>query len=162
MPKPLATTKQSAPDLQALVDLFQRLGHRSLEKAIEAQVDCEFYKDLLKRVKADEPVEEFKGIPRSKVLKTLEDLLAKHQKAISGAWDLPTKAASLLKTTVKSYRIKDEAIPCYDVTYETGSGKNAVKIRLTTRRRALEVTLQGSTTALDTLSATLTMQMLRR
>ena len=39
MPRPLATTKQSAPDHSAITDLFQRLGHSSLEKAIAAQVD---------------------------------------------------------------------------------------------------------------------------
>ena len=161
MPKPLATTKQSAPDLQALVDLFQRLGHRSLEKAIEAQVDCEFYKDLLKRVKAEDLVEEFKGIPRSKVLKTLENLLSKHQKAMSDAWDLPIKAASLLKTTVKSYRIKDEAIPCYDVTYETGSGKDAATIRIATRRRSIDVVMTGNKTSLEILAKSLLVAMLK-
>ena len=75
MPKPLATTKQSAPDHSALIDLFQRLGHSYLEKAIAAQVDCTFYKDLLKRLKADEPVAEFKGIPKAKIIKTLGELI---------------------------------------------------------------------------------------
>ena len=161
MPKPLATTKQSASELQSLIELFQRLGHSSLEKAISAQLDCEFYKDLLKRVKADEPLEEFKGIPRSKVIKTLENLLAKHQKVMSVAWDLPPQAAPLLKTTVKSYKIKSESILCYDITYETGSGTYAAKIRITTRRRSLEVSMGGSNLSLSKLSSDLVLLMLR-
>ena len=144
MPKPLATTKQSAPDHSALIDLFQRLGHSSLEKAIAAQVDCTFYKDLLKRVKADELVTEFKGIPKAKITKTLGELIAKYERAQVEAWNLPAKAAALLDTTVQTFSIQDEPIPCYDVHYETASGKDAVKIRITTRRRSIEVILRGS------------------
>jgi hypothetical protein len=143
MPKPLATTKQSPPDHSALVELFRRLGKNSLDKAIAAQVDCEFYEALLKRVKADEPVAEFKGIPKAKVTKTLEGLIAKSEKAQTEAWNLPAKAQALLDTTVQTFLIKDEPIPCYDVLYETGSGKDAVKIRITTRRRSIEVILHG-------------------
>ena len=87
MPKPLATTKQSVPDHSALIELFQRLGQSSLDKAIAAQVDCEFYKALLKRVKADEPVAEFKGIPKAKVTKTLEGLITKTERAQLEAWN---------------------------------------------------------------------------
>jgi hypothetical protein len=161
MPQPLATTKQSAEDLQALIDLFQRLGHSSLEKAIAAQVDCEFFKDLIKRVKANEPIEEFKGVPKAKLLKTLEKLLSEKQKVQTGAWSLPAKARSLLKTTVKSYVIKGEALPCYDVAYEAGSGRDAVKIRISTRRRSLEVTLHGSEESLDSTSKALILRMLK-
>lgn len=144
MPKPLATTKQSAPDHSALIELFQRLGHGSLKKAVAAQVDCEFYKDLLRRVKADESVAEFKGIPKAKIKKTLGELIAKSERAQVDAWNLPSKAAALLDTTVQTFSIKDEPIPCYDVLYETGSGNDAVKIRVTTRRRAIEVSAHGS------------------
>lgn len=161
MSKPLATTKKSAADLQALIDLFQRLGHSSLERAIAAQVDCEFFKDLIRRVKANDPVEEFKGIPKAKVLKTLEKLLGEKQKAHTEAWALPAKAKPLLKTTVKSYVIKGEAILCYDVAYEAGSGKDAVKIRISTRRRSLEVTLQGSATTFNRLAATLVLRIMK-
>jgi len=161
MPKPLATTKQSAPDHSALIELFQRLGKSSLDKAIAAQVDCEFYKSLLKRVKADEPVAEFKGIPKAKVTKTLEGLIAKSEKSQIEAWNLPAKAAALLHTTVQTFSIKDEPIPCYDVVYETGSGKDTVKIRITTRRRSTEVTLGGDTAALNALSASLLLQTLK-
>jgi len=157
MPKPLATTRQSAPDHSALIELFQRLGKNSLDKAIAAQVDCEFYKSLLKRVKADEPVAEFKGIPKAKVTKTLEGLIAKSEKSQIEAWNLPAKAAALLHTTVQTFSIKDEPIPCYDVLYETGDGKDAVKIRITTRRRSIEVTLTGTPSALDTVSKKLTL-----
>ena len=157
MPKPLATTRQSAPDHSALIELFQRLGKSSLDKAIAAQVDCEFYKSLLKRVKADEPVAEFKGIPKAKVTKTLEGLIAKSEKSQIEAWNLPAKAAALLHTTVQTFSIKDEPIPCYDVLYETGDGKDAVKIRITTRRRSIEVTLTGTPSALDTVSKKLTL-----
>ena len=143
MPKPLATTRQSAPDHSALIELFQRLGKSSLDKAITAQVDCEFYENLVKRVKADEPVAEFKGIPKAKVTKTLEGLIAKSEKEQIEAWNVPAKAAALLHTTVQTFSIKDEPIPCYDVVYETGSGKDAVKIRITTRRRSIEVVLHG-------------------
>jgi hypothetical protein len=160
MPKPLATTKQSTPDLQPLIDLFQRLGHSSLKKAIAAQVDCEFYKDLIKRVKANDPVEEFKGISKAKILKTLQKLLEKNQNAQTEAWALPPKAASLLKTTVKSFKIKGEPIPCYDVLYETDGGKDAAKIRITTRRRSTEVTLRGDAAAFNALSASLLLQIL--
>jgi len=161
MPKPLATTRQSAPDHSALIELFQRLGKSSLDKAIAAQVDCEFYKSLLKRLKADEPVAEFKGIPKAKVTKTLEGLIAKSEKAQIEAWSLPAKAAALLHTTVQTFSIKDEPIPCYDVLYETGSGKDAVKIRITTRRRSIEITLNGEATAFSVLSASLLLQILR-
>ena len=161
MPKPLATTRQSAPDHSALIELFQRLGKSSLDKAIAAQVDCEFYKSLLKRVKADEPVAEFKGIPKAKVTKTLEGLIAKSEKSQIEAWNLPAKAAALLHTTVQTFSIKDEPIPCYDVLYETGSGKDAVKIRITTRRRSIEITLNGEATAFSVLSASLLLQILR-
>ncbi len=143
MPKPLATTKQSVTDHFALIELFQRLGHSSLEKAIAAQVDCTFYKDLLKRVKADEPVAEFKGTPKAKIIKTLGELIAKYERAQVEAWNLPAKAAALLDTTVQTFSIQDEPIPCYDVHYETGRGKDAVKIRITTRRRSIEVILHG-------------------
>ncbi len=162
MSKPPATVMKSAPDHSALIELFQRLGHSSLDRAIDAQVDGEFYKKLLKRCKADEPVAEFKGIPKAKVTKTLEGLIAKSEKAQIEAWNLPAKAAALLDTTVQTFSIQDEPIPCYDVHYETGSGNDAVKIRITTRRRALEVTLQGSTNALEALSGTLVLQMLKR
>ncbi len=161
MPKPLATTKQSVPDHSALIELFQRLGQSSLDKAIAAQVDCEFYKALIKRVKADEPVAEFKGIPKAKVTKTLEGLITKTERAQIEAWNLPVKAQALLDTTVQTFSIKDEPIPCYDVLYETGSGKDAVKIRITTRRRSLEVTLMGRNYDLDTISKRLTLVVLR-
>jgi hypothetical protein len=161
MPKPLATTKQSAPDLQALIDLFQRLGHSSLQKAIAAQVDCEFYKELIKRVKANDPIEEFKGIPKAKILKTLEKLLDKNQKAQTEAWTLPSKAASLLKTTVKSYKIKGEPIPCYDVLYETKDSKTGAKIRVVTSRRSIEVVLSGIKSNQDALSQSLLLNMLK-
>jgi hypothetical protein len=147
MPKPLATTKQSVTDHFALIELFQRLGHSSLEKAIAAQVDCTFYKDLLKRVKADELVTEFKGIPKAKIKKTLEELIAKSEKAQIEAWNLPAKA--------------DEPIPCYDVHYETGRGKDAVKIRITTRRRSIEVTTQGATARIDAVSSRLVLIVLQ-
>ncbi len=162
MSKPPATVMKSAPDHSALIELFQRLGHSSLDRAIDAQVDGEFYKTLLKRCKADEPVAEFTGIPKAKVTKTLEGLIAKSEKAQIEAWNLPAKAAALLDTTVQTFLIKGEPIPCYDVHYETNHGKDAVKIRITTRRRALEVTLQGSTNALEALSGTLVLQMLKR
>ena len=161
MPKPLATTKQSVLDHSALIELFQRLGQSSLDKAIAAQVDCEFYKALLKRVKADEPVAEFKGIPKAKVTKTLEGLITKTERAQIEAWNLPVKAQALLDTTVQTFSIKDEPIPCYDVLYETGSGKDAVKIRITTRRRSLEVTLMGRNYDLDVISKKLTLVVLR-
>ena len=161
MPKPLATTKQSVPDHSALIELFQRLGQSSLDKAIAAQVDCEFYKALLKRVKADEPVAEFKGIPKAKVTKTLEGLITKTERAQLEAWNLPVKAQALLDTTVQTFSIKDEPIPCYDVLYETGSGRDAVKIRITTRRRSLEVTLMGRNYDLDVISKKLTLVVLR-
>ena len=161
MPKPLATIKESAPDHSALIELFQRLGKSSLDKAIAAQVDCEFYKSLLKRVKADEPVAEFKTIPKAKITKTLEGLIAKSEKEQIEAWNLPAKAAALLHTTVQTFSIKDEPIPCYDVLYETGSGKDAVKIRITTRRRSIEITLNGEATAFSVLSASLLLQILR-
>ena len=161
MPKPLATTKQSAPDHSALIELFQRLGKSSLDKAIAAQVDCEFYKSLLKRVKADEPVAEFKGIPKAKVTKTLEGLIAKSEKSQIEAWNLPAKAAALLHTTVQTFSIKDEPIPCYDVAYDAGSGKDAVKIRISTRRRSLEVTLQGSATTFNRLAASLVLRIMK-
>ncbi len=161
MPKPLATTKQSVPDHSALIELFQRLGQSSLDKAIAAQVDCEFYKALIKRVKADEPVAEFKGIPKAKVTKTLEGLITKTERAQIEAWNLPVKAQALLDTTVQTFSIKDEPIPCYDVLYETGSGKDAVKIRITTRRRSMEVTLMGRNYDLDTISKRLTLVVLR-
>lgn len=161
MPKPLATTKQSVPDHSALIELFQRLGQSSLDKAIAAQVDCEFYKALINRVKADEPVAEFKGIPKAKVTKTLEGLITKTERAQIEAWNLPVKAQALLDTTVQTFSIKDEPIPCYDVLYETGSGKDAVKIRITTRRRSLEVTLMGRNYDLDTISKRLTLVVLR-
>jgi hypothetical protein len=161
MPKPLATTKQSAPDQSALIELFQRLGHGSLKKAIAAQVDCEFYKDLLKRAKADELVTEFKGIPKAKIKKTLEELIAKSEKAQIEAWNLPAKAAALLDTTVQTFSIKDEPIPCYDVHYETGRGKDAVKIRITTRRRSIEVTTQGATARIDAVSSRLVLIVLQ-
>jgi len=161
MPKPLATTRQSAPDHSALIELFQRLGKSSLDKAIAAQVDCEFYKSLLKRVKADEPVAEFKGIPKAKVTKTLEGLIAKSEKEQIEAWNLPAKAAALLHTTVQTFPIKDEPIPCYDVLYETGSGKDAVKIRITTRRRSIEVTFQGAAARVDAVSGRLVLLMLK-
>ena len=144
MSKPPATVMQSAPDYSALIELFQRLGHSSLDRAIDAQVDGEFYKTLLTRCKADEPVAEFKGIPKAKVTKTLEGLIAKSEKAQIEAWNLPAKAAALLDTTVQTFSIQDEPIPCYDVHYETASGKDAVKIRITTRRRSIEVILRGS------------------
>ncbi len=161
MPKPLATTKQSVTDHFALIELFQRLGHSSLEKAIAAQVDCTFYKDLLKRVKADELVTEFKGIPKAKIKKTLEELIAKSEKAQIEAWNLPAKAAALLDTTVQTFSIKDEPIPCYDVHYETGRGKDAVKIRITTRRRSIEVTTQGATARIDAVSSRLVLIVLQ-
>jgi hypothetical protein len=161
MPKPLATTKQSVPDHSALIELFQRLGQSSLDKAIAAQVDCEFYKALLKGVKADEPIAEFKGIPKAKVTKTLVGLITKTERAQIEAWNLPAKAAALLHTTVQTFLIKDEPIPCYDVLYETGSGKDAVKIRITTRRRSLEVTLMGRNYDLDVISKKLTLVVLR-
>jgi len=161
MPKPLATTQQSAPDHSALIELFQRLGRSSLDKAIAAQVDCEFYQALLKRVKADEPVAELKGIPKAKVTKTLEGLIAKSEKAQTEAWSLPAKAQALLDTTVQTFSIKDEPIPCYDVLYETGSGKDAVKIRITTRRRSIEVTIQGTTARVDAVSSRLVLLMLK-
>lgn len=161
MPKPLATTKQSPTDHSALVELFRRLGKNSLDKAIAAQVDCEFYQALLKRVKADEPVAEFKGIPKAKVTKTLEGLITKSEKAQTEAWNLPAKAQALLDTTVQTFSIKDEPIPCYDVLYETGSGKDAVKIRITTRRRSIEVTLQGPNPTLDQISSRLVLLMLK-
>ncbi len=161
MPKPLATTKQSVPDHSSLAELFRRLGKNSLDKAIAAQVDCDFYKALLKRVKADEPVAEFKGIPKAKVTKTLEGLITKTERAQIGAWNLPVKAQALLDTTVQTFSIKDEPIPCYDVLYETGSGKDAVKIRITTRRRSMEVTLMGRNYDLDTISKRLTLVVLR-
>ena len=161
MPKPLATTKQSVPDHSALIELFQRLGQSSLDKAIAAQVDCEFYQALLKRVKADEPVAEFKGIPKAKVTKTLEGLITKSEKAQIEAWNLPAKAQALLDTTVQTFSIKDEPIPCYDVLYETGSGRDAVKIRITTRRRSIEVTIQGTTARVDAVSGRLVLLMLK-
>ena len=161
MPKPLTTTKQSVTDHFALIELFQRLGHSSLEKAITAQVDCTFYKDLLKRLKADEPVAEFKGIPKAKITKTLGELIAKSEKGQIEAWNLPAKAAALLDTTVQTFSIKDEPIPCYDVLYETGSGNDAVKIRITTRRRTIEVTIQGPAEFLQKLAVQLTLQTLR-
>jgi hypothetical protein len=161
MPKPLATTKQSVPDHSALIELFQRLGQSSLDKAIAAQVDCEFYKALLKRVKADEPVAEFKGIPKAKVTKTLEGLITKTERAQLEAWNLPVKAQALLDTTVQTFLINDEPIPCYDVFYETGSGRDAVKIRITTRRRSIEVTIQGTTARVDAVSSRLVLLMLK-
>jgi hypothetical protein len=161
MPKPLATTKQSVPDHSALIELFQRLGQSSLDKAIAAQVDCEFYKALLKRVKADEPVAEFKGIPKAKVTKTLEGLITKTERAQLEAWNLPVKAQALLDTTVQTFSIKDEPIPCYDVLYETGSGRDAVKIRITTRRRLIEVTFQGAAARVDAVSGRLVLLMLK-
>ncbi len=161
MPKPLATTRQSAPDHSALIELFQRLGKSSLDKAIAAQVDCEFYENLLKRVKADEPVAEFKGIPKAKVTKTLEGLIAKSEKSQIEAWNLPAKAAALLHTTVQTFSIKDEPIPCYDIVYETGSGKDAVKICITTRRRSIEVALQGPDPILDQISSRLVLLVLK-
>ena len=161
MPKPLATTRKSAPDHSALIELFQRLGKSSLDKAIAAQVDCEFYKSLLKRVKADEPVAEFTGIPKAKVAKTLEGLIAKSEKEQIEAWNLPAKAAALLHTTVQTFPIKDEPIPCYDVLYESGSGKDAVKIRITTRRRSIEVALQGPDPILDQISSRLVLLVLK-
>jgi hypothetical protein len=161
MPKPLATTKQSPPDHSSLAELFRRLGKNSLDKAIAAQVDCDFYKALLKRVKADEPVAEFKDIPKTKVTKTLEGLITKTERAQIEAWNLPVKAQALLDTTVQTFSIKDEPIPCYDVLYETGSGKDAVKIRITTRRRSMEVTLMGRNYDLDTISKRLTLVVLR-
>ena len=161
MSKPLATAKRTASDQQALIDLFQRLGHSSLKKAIAAQVDCEFYKELLKRVKANEPVPEFKGIPKAKVTKTLTALIAKTEKAQINAWALPAKAAALLQMTVKSFKITGDPIPCYDVLYGAGDGRNAVKIRITTRRKSLEVSTSGSSQALTALSSSLVLLMLR-
>ena len=161
MPKPLTTTKQSVTDHFALIELFQRLGHSSLEKAITAQVDCTFYKDLLKRVKADELVTEFKGIPKAKITKTLGELIAKHERAQVEAWNLPAKAAALLDTTVQTFLIKDEPIPCFDVLYQTDSGKDAVKIRVTTRRRSLDVSIVGSDLSVSKLSSGLVLLMLR-
>jgi len=161
MPKPLATTKQSAPDHSALIDLFQRLGHSYLEKAIAAQVDCTFYKDLLKRVKADEPIAEFKGIPKTKIIKILERLIAKSEKAQIEAWNLPAQAAALLDTTVQTFLIKGEPIPCFDVLYQKDSGKDAVKIRVTTRRRSLDVSIVGSDLSVSKLSSGLVLLMLR-
>ena len=161
MPKPLATTKQSVPDHSALIELFQRLGQSSLDKAIAAQVDCEFYKALLKGVKADEPIAEFKGIPKAKVTKTLEGLITKTERAQLEAWNLPVKAQALLDTTVQTFLINDEPIPCYDVFYETGSGRDAVKIRITTRRRSIEVTIQGTTARVDAVSSRLVLLMLK-
>ncbi len=161
MSKPPATVMKSAPDHSALIELFQRLGHSSLDRAIAAQVDGEFYKTLLKRVNADEPVAEFTGIPKAKVTKTLEGLIAKSEKAQIEAWNLPAKAAALLDTTVQTFLIKGEPIPCFDVLYQTDSGKDAVKIRVTTRRRSLEVSIGGSNPSLSKLSASLVLVMLR-
>lgn len=161
MSKPPATVMKSAPDHSALIELFQRLGHSSLDRAIAAQVDGEFYKTLLKRFKADEPIAEFKGIPKAKVTKTLEELIAKSAKAQIEAWNLPAKAAALLDTTVQTFLIEDEPIPCYDVHYETNHGKDAVKIRITTRRRSLKVSIGGSNPSLSKLSSRLVLVMLR-
>ena len=161
MPKPLTTTKQSVTDHFALIELFQRLGHSSLEKAITAQVDCTFYKDLLKRVKADEPIAEFKGIPKTKIIKILERLIAKSEKAQIEAWNLPAQAAALLDTTVQTFLIKGEPIPCFDVLYQKDSGKDAVKIRVTTRRRSLDVSIVGSDLSVSKLSSGLVLLMLR-
>jgi hypothetical protein len=160
MSKPPATVMKSEPDHSALIELFQRLGHSSLDRAIAAQADGEFYKTLLKRVKADEPVAEFKGIPKTKVTKTLEGLIAKTEKAQIEAWNLPTKAAALLDT-VQTFSIKDEPIPCYDVHYETDHGRDAVKIRIATRRRSLEVSIGGSDQSVSKLSSSLVLLMLR-
>jgi hypothetical protein len=161
MSKPPATVMKSAPDRSALIELFQRLGHSSLDRAIAAQVDGEFYKTLLKRFKADEPIAEFKGIPKAKVTKTLEGLIAKSEKAKIEAWNLPTKAAALLTTTVQRFCINSEPIPCYDVLHETRSGKDAVKIRITTRRRSIEVTITGAAASLSELEKGLILQTLR-
>ena len=161
MSKPPATVMQSAPDYSALIELFQRLGHSSLDRAIAAQVDGEFYKTLLERVNADEPVAEFKGIPKAKVTKTLEGLIAKSEKAQIEAWNLPAKAAALLDTTVQTFLIKGEPIPCFDVLYQTDSGKDAVKIRVTTRRRSLDVSIVGSDQSVSKLSSSLVLLMLR-
>ena len=161
MSKPPATVMKSAPDHSALIELFQRLGHSSLDRAIAAQVDGEFYKTLLMRFKADEPVAEFKGIPKAKVTKTLEGLIAKSEKAQIEAWNLPAKAAALLDTTVQTFLIKGEPIPCFDVLYQTDSGKDAVKIRVTTRRRSLDVSIVGSDQSVSKLSSSLVLLMLR-
>ncbi len=161
MSKPPATVMKSAPDHSALIELFQRLGHSSLDRAIDAQVDGEFYKTLLKRVNADEPVAEFTGIPKAKVTKTLEGLIAKSEKAQIEVWNLPAKAAALLDTTVQTFLIKGEPIPCFDVLYQTDSGKDAVKIRVTTRRRSIEVALQGPDPILDQISNRLVLLMLK-
>jgi len=161
MPRPLATTKQSAPDHSALLELFQRLGKRSLERAIAAQVDCEFFKGLHKRVKMNESVPEFKNIPTAKVIKTLEGLITRNKDAQVEAWNLPAKAATLLNKTVQAFSIKDEPIPCYDVLYETDRGMDAAKIRITTRRCSIEVTLQGTDVGLSKVSSRLLMLMLK-
>lgn len=161
MPKPLAMTKQSAPDHSALIELFQRLGHESLESAITAQVGGEFYQSLLKQVEENRQIPEFKGISKSKVTATLESLIAKCNAAQIDAWNLPPKAASLLHVTVERYQLKSESIPCYDVLYETNDGKRAVKIRIATCRRSLEVTLKGPTERLEELSGRLVLSMLR-
>jgi hypothetical protein len=161
MPKPLATTKQSALDHSALIEPFQRLGHGSLKKAIAAQVDCEFYKDLLRRTKADEQVAEFKGIPKAKVTKTLEGLIAKSERAQVEAWRLPAQAGALLDMTVQTFLIKGESIPCFDVLYETGSGNDAVKIRIATRRRSIEVKITGADANVSELKKGLILQTLR-
>ncbi len=161
MPKPLATTKQPARRHTELIELFQRLGYESLEKAIEAQLKTEFYQGLLKRVEKNERIPEFLGTTKTKLTKTIENLITTWKAQQLDAWNLPHKAAPLLNVAVQSYQVKGESIPCYDVLYETNSGKNAAKSRITTRRRSLEVTLQGSTEQLDELSGRLVLSMLR-
>ena len=161
MPKPLATIKESAPDHSALIELFQRLGQKSLEKSIDAQLKVEFYQGLLKRVKENERIPELLGTSKEKLTATIEKLITTWKKAQLDAWDLPKKAASLLHTTVQTFSIKDEPIPCYDILYETGGGMDAGKIRITTRRRSIEVTLQGPDPTLDQISSRLVLLMLK-
>ncbi len=161
MPKPLATTKQPARRHTELIELFQRLGYESLEKAIEAQLKTEFYQGLLKRVEKNERIPEFLGTTKTKLTKTIENLITTWKAEQLDAWNLPPKAASLLHVTLERYQLKGESIPCYDVLYETNDGKRAVKIRIATRRRSLEVTLQGPTERLEELSGRLVLSMLR-
>ncbi len=131
-----------------LQERFEDWARTSFARALEAISNATFYKTVLQRLEkgisiADE-VPEVEGMKKAEVQKVVMKLFKKAQLDETQTWELASVYKSCFATTIRSAVSADEVLPQYDVEYAGKNECQGAKIKITTRRRNLNVEVVGT------------------
>ncbi len=144
---PLPTAEQSRHH-QELETLFENWAQNSFDNSMRSLRELEHFEKVRARLQAGEDLsDELAALKRqtpAQAMAVLDGLIDSARKDVEQAWALKPSLARLFNVSVRQRNHELSTPPCFDVQYQAQTANGTVTVLVTTWRRNIKVTVEGS------------------